>query len=431
MNKSLLIFLLIISSLAHPQNYWLKVKTPVSLNLTTIFCLDSSNIWVGADSGKVLYTSNMGKTWSINETGISQKLINIFFLDQNYGWGLAHFEDSLIYRTVILSTTNGGKNWDKSFYRIENVFLYSIVFFDTLNGWIGGDIELAYTDDGGESWYVPPLIDSTFIYLPIYKLKFYNRQYGYAVGGYIDFVGVVWTSIDSGKSWRSELVTADPPFDIHLFDENNAYALTSDIEHNYNIEVLSTTNGGLNWNVDILDLVGTVSSIDFRTRSEGWATMGRDRLAMNTFDGGLTWNYYALPDSASVNDLVFLDSTQGFMVGDSGAFFIYQMQDPSHVIDLKDDYPLHYFNLYQNYPNPFNNQTTIEFYIQEPSFVNIDILNILGERVLEFNLGFKGQGIHLEKVNLTNMPTGVYLYRLTLSNSSESFTKTKKMVLLK
>lgn len=431
MKKSLLIPLLFIVSFAYPQNYWHKVQTPVDLKLNTIFCLDSSNIWIGADSGKILYTSDLGKTWSVRESGIQQNLVDIFFLDENFGWGLAHYEEFPVYRTIILKTSDGGNSWDNSFYRIENVFLYSIVFFDTINGWIGGDIELAYTDDGGDSWYVPPLLDTTFVYLPIYSLKFYDRQYGYAVGGYIDFVGVVWSTSDSGKSWHSELVTADPPYDIHLFDEYNAYALTSDIEHNYNIEVLQTTNGGLNWTVDILDLVGTVTSIDFRTRDEGWATMGRDRLAMNTFDGGLTWNYYALPDSSAVNDVVFLDSTKGFMAGDSGVFFIYQFQDPSSAVKLNNDNFPHSFYLYQNYPNPFNSQTYINYYIENSSNVRLDVFNIVGERILETDLGMRSGGNHSEKIDLVNMPSGIYLYKLTISNHAAILNETRKMILLK
>jgi len=155
MKISISIIILVFSCLIYSQDYWQKIQTPVDLKLNTIFCLDSANIWVGADSGKILYTSDKGNTWRINETGRNENIVKLFFLNENHGWGIVHYENFPEYRSILLSTTNGGVDWEYSFYRIENVFLYSIVFFDTLNGWIGGDIELAYTEDGGQNWFIP------------------------------------------------------------------------------------------------------------------------------------------------------------------------------------------------------------------------------------------------------------------------------------
>lgn len=431
MKISISIIILVFSCLIYSQDYWQKIQTPVDLKLNTIFCLDSANIWVGADSGKILYTSDRGNTWRINETGRNENIVKLYFLNENHGWGIVHYENFPEYRSIILNTTNGGIDWEYSFYRIENVFLYSIVFFDTLNGWIGGDIELAYTEDGGQNWLIPQNIDSTFIYLPIYELKFFNRQIGYAVGGYIDFVGVVWTTVDSGKSWDSRLVTADPPYDIHVFNENEAYALTSDIEKNYNIEVLKTSNRGIDWTVEILDVFGTVSAISFRNNFEGWAAMGRDKLALNTFDGGKAWDYYPLPDSTAVYDVQFVDSLNGFMVGEGGSFFVYQPQEPSSVIDFSKLTNPDHFHLFQNYPNPFNAQTEIKYALENESFISLKLFNLLGEEINTLDNGWRSRGIHSISIELNDLPSGVYLYQLQISERSITRNITKKMVLLK
>lgn len=420
-----------ISGFSNSQEYWKKYQTPVDLKLNTIFCLDTTNIWIAADSGKILYTSDKGENWIEYQTGRPENLIKLFFLDENHGWGLAHYENFPDYKTIIFKTTDGGQTWEDDYYRIENVFLYSIVFFDTLNGWVGGDTELAYTEDGGQNWYKPPLIDSTFIYLPIYEIKFANPKIGYAVGGYIDFVGVVWSTSDSGKSWNSQLVTADPAYDIHIFDEQNAYALSSDIEHNYNIEVLKTSNGGIDWTVEILSVYGTVSAIDFRTDSEGWATMGRDRLAMNSFDGGRSWEYYTMPDSMAVNDVQFLDSLNGFMVGDSGSFFKYIPNDPVNIIDVSDLLNPNSFFLFQNYPNPFNSQTKIRYLVSELSYAKLSLINTLGEEVKVIDEGWKNTGEYNINIDVNDIAAGVYLYQLKVNNSSGLQSQIKKMVLLK
>lgn len=421
---------IVFSCLIFPQDYWQKIQTPIELNLNTLFCLDSSNIWVGADSGKVLFTPDQGKTWRINETGRNENLVKIFFLDENYGWGIVHYEEFPEYRTIILKTTNGGVDWSYSFYPIDNIFLYSIVFFDTAKGWVGGDIELAYTEDGGQNWYAP-VVDSTFLYFPVYDLKFFDEEIGYAVGGYIDFVAVIWVTIDSGKTWNSSYATADPIFAIHIFDENYAYALTSDLSHNFSIEVLKTYNRGNDWTNEALDLYGTVSSISFRTIDEGWATMGRDKLALLTLDGGESWEYFPMVDSAIVNDVEFIDSLNGFMVGDSGRFFVYKPKDPTSVLDIDDVRSPKQFHLFQNYPNPFNAQTEIRYFLENESFVSLKLFNLLGEEIKIIDIGMKNRGTHSLNVALDDIPSGVYLYQLQINYESDSHSITKKMVLLK
>ena len=424
-------FILIISCLSYSQNHWQRIQTPVDLKLNTIFCLDSANIWVGADSGKILYTSDKGNTWRINETGRNENIVKLFFLNENHGWGIVHYENFPEYRSIILKTSNGGIDWSFDFYRIENIFLYSIVFFDTLNGWIGGDVELAYTEDGGNNWYAP-VVDSTFLYFPIYDLNFFDPEIGYAVGGYIDFVAVIWVTVDSGKTWTSRLATADPIFAIHIFNENEAYALTSDLSHNYPIETLKTYDRGNSWiNEVFVELYGTVSSLSFRTRLEGWATMGIDKLALLTCDGGDSWDYYPLVDSTAVYDVQFTDSLNGFMVGESGSFFTYIPQDPSSIINFSGIASPENFYLFQNYPNPFNAQTEIRYSIENESFISIKLFNLLGEEIRTLDTGLKNRGTHALKVELNDVPSGIYLYQLQINNNSQTQSITKKMILLK
>jgi flagellar hook assembly protein FlgD len=85
-----------------------------------------------------------------------------------------------------------------------------------------------------------------------------------------------------------------------------------------------------------------------------------------------------------------------------------------------------------NYPNPFNPVTTISFDLKENAQVSIDIYNIKGQRVAtvadgNFNAGrhsiiWKGTDLHGNSVS-----SGVYFYKM----SSGTYTKTKKMILMK
>ncbi len=85
------------------------------------------------------------------------------------------------------------------------------------------------------------------------------------------------------------------------------------------------------------------------------------------------------------------------------------------------------FNLYQNYPNPFNPVTNIKFDIPKSSFVKLKIYNVLGKEVAVILNENKSAGSYTIDFDASTISTGIYFYRL----ETESFTETKRMVILK
>ena len=85
------------------------------------------------------------------------------------------------------------------------------------------------------------------------------------------------------------------------------------------------------------------------------------------------------------------------------------------------------FVLLQNYPNPFNPNTTIQFSISEKSFVDIEIFNVLGEKVATLISEELSAGNYKYDWRAENLTSGVYLYRLQTTN----FATSKKMILIK
>jgi hypothetical protein len=85
------------------------------------------------------------------------------------------------------------------------------------------------------------------------------------------------------------------------------------------------------------------------------------------------------------------------------------------------------YALYQNFPNPFNPSTIIKIALPEKSSVTLTIYNMLGEKIKDLLVGDKEAGYHQINFDASNLPSGVYLYKL----SSGKFNSTKKMVLIK
>ena len=99
------------------------------------------------------------------------------------------------------------------------------------------------------------------------------------------------------------------------------------------------------------------------------------------------------------------------------------------------------FTLFQNYPNPFNMETKISFEISGNDLydLNIEIFNILGQKVFEVNRPNISSGKYEWVWNGTNfnnnvVSSGVYIYRFTAKNlnyNPKSIIKSKKMLLIK
>ncbi len=85
------------------------------------------------------------------------------------------------------------------------------------------------------------------------------------------------------------------------------------------------------------------------------------------------------------------------------------------------------FELVQNYPNPFNPTTTIEFSLPKAGQVSLKVYNVLGQEAAVLVDEPKSAGNYSIEFNAGNLPSGVYFYKLTHQNGSE----TRKMMLIK
>jgi len=107
--------------------------------------------------------------------------------------------------------------------------------------------------------------------------------------------------------------------------------------------------------------------------------------------------------------------------------------DETTGIENGNDLPAK-FLLYQNYPNPFNPTTKIKYTIPNvgrseasPNKVMLKVYDILGREVATLVNEEKPPGNYEVEFNGTNLPSGVYFYRI----KAGSFIQTRKMVLLR
>ncbi|MCP4632313.1 MAG: T9SS type A sorting domain-containing protein, partial [candidate division Zixibacteria bacterium] len=87
----------------------------------------------------------------------------------------------------------------------------------------------------------------------------------------------------------------------------------------------------------------------------------------------------------------------------------------------------HYYHLKQNYPNPFNSSTTIEYSLPIGSHVNLNIYNIMGQKIETLVDEKQNSGYKRINWDASDYSSGIYFYKLAVADR----TLSRRMVLLK
>ena len=108
--------------------------------------------------------------------------------------------------------------------------------------------------------------------------------------------------------------------------------------------------------------------------------------------------------------------------------FSLSVVSPTSVNDNKSQLPRK-SQLLQNYPNPFNPSTIINYYVANPTFVRLEVYNMLGQKIRSLQKVFQSAGEYslvwngMDDSN-NSVSSGVYFYRLQADN----FIIQKKMI---
>ncbi len=111
----------------------------------------------------------------------------------------------------------------------------------------------------------------------------------------------------------------------------------------------------------------------------------------------------------------------------NGNFEYFEPQNTDEAVIFK---PLE-FTLLQNYPNPSNPTSNIDFDMPFDGIVSLRVYDVSGKEVAVLANGFHTANFYTILFDGSNLPSGVYFYRLTAEGKTERFTKTLKMILVK
>ncbi len=447
--------------------------------------ITDTNIFLACSGGYIFKTGVGLSIYNFKNIGGSKhNFSSISFVNENTGFMVSQDQ---YWRTSNggLNWSNDGlinNGYDgagpQSNYNSVSFFTQSSGYqiIHTLNPTMYSQEYLYNSTDGGITWAGPKYFTQT---ATLIKDVFETEGVTYIINGNIGYGGRILKN--SGSGWL-EVFNSSPitPSSISFSNQNTGISI-----YNYpNRGYLKTSNGGSNWSVNSFPETKMLNDVQLLASGTGFI-IGDSALIRRTTDFGNAWNIlpqsvmtnfinlqfidnntgwiigsisYSNPshyrlfytsnsgtnliqiislDSFDVKGMSFINMLTGYVCGDSGVVLKTTNGGLTFVDPVSSNTP-NGFQLMQNYPNPFNPSTKIKFSLPSPSKggamdVNLVIYDVLGRKIANLIPPLRGgkeglsSGTYEVEWDGTNYPSGVYFYKLTTAD----FSETKKMVLIK
>ncbi|MGC8581794.1 MAG: WD40/YVTN/BNR-like repeat-containing protein [Thermoplasmata archaeon] len=269
--------------------------------LRSVYFVNSTTGWAVGDNGMALKSTDGGNTWHIINLNTRVNLRSVYFTSPSTGW-IVGFNGTILY------SQNSGKDW--VFLNVTHTDLNDVLFISQSKGFIVGNNGIILETNNGYTFkqvYSPTIEQLNTIF-------FVNDTDGWVAGGMDTILhttdgGNTWTEVYNGTGLIYSIFFANP---LDGYTAGNAGM------------VLYTKNGGISWNSVWLHIFNPMHSIYFLTPDYGWV-IGYDSQVAFTTDGGISWNFsvnFEGLDGLNINDIFFLNSNQGYIVGQG--IFIFQ-----------------------------------------------------------------------------------------------------------
>ncbi len=128
----------------------------------------------------------------------------------------------------------------------------------------------------------------------------------------------------------------------------------------------------------------------------------------------------------------YYTADRGYFIEDEDIIYAYEWGSCNtfELVDVsvseEEEVPKN-IQLFQNYPNPFNPSTLITYEIIKASVIELSLFNMLGQKVMTIDSGFKSPGKYRIELDAGDLPSGNYVYRIVAGG----FTESKQLMLLK
>ncbi len=406
-------------------------------------------------SGAIFRTTNAGDTWTITSQSSTYGFYDIDFPANEIGFACG-------WLGKIFKTTNGGNSWFSVNSGTTNVLRW-MHFVDENTGYIVGGTnwnnpnKVFKTTNSGSSW----TMIKNFGGLVIGGIHLFNDNIGVICGG--NSGEIIKKTYDGGMNWEDKYINSTGVFQSLQFGENgigwacgNNGRVIQSLDYGETwVEIESasqnTTLFGIHGVEEAVFAVGTSGSIFKKTLNPSLIAdfsadpiFGSSPLTVNFIDETIgepilwSWDF----DNDGVVDS-YVQNPQ-WIYSEPGLYSVsltvYNSQ--YNTIETKIDYievsesssKGSYIesnsNYLSNYPNPFNPSTTISLSIDSIENAELLIYNLKGLEIRKYSILNSKSSILWDGKDKSgkSVASGIYLYKVKENNKTFA---TKKCLLLK
>ena len=256
-------------------------------------------------------TTTTSSDWTIvRQADWATNFHDVTYFDPQHAYAVGDFG-------IIASSTDGGKSWVNQTSGVKDN-LESVMFVDIKTGWIAGaNGVILYTSNSGAKWQAQKTVSTA----NMTDVFFVNPKIGWAIGNEGN-KGTIYHTVDGGTNWKSQANAELPLYKIHFIDPNTGWIVggqgrSRGSRGGLGSIIMHTTDGGKTWTQQKVELQNALSSVYFTDKDNGW-TFGSGGM-FTTNDGGNTWSSllppwllilveYALLGDRDISDSPFLES---------------------------------------------------------------------------------------------------------------------------
>lgn len=286
---------------------WNKVDSGVSNDLTRIHFVDANTGWICGESGMLLKTINGGNSWTVVPSGATQRLTDMHWMNPDTGWICGG-------NRTLRKTINGGNSWlGVSVPGSEDQWFTNIYFETPQIGYLLCDSGWVFkTTDGGANWQ------------PFRTLNSYNSYHDiWSSGNTVMIVGEgARITRDGGETWYYALNSDHEYFQIYLDSQNLLWVAGG-----------NDGSGGIVYKSE--DLTGTWSTAYYASTWYRFTSItkapephtnrmwlaGANSVIRASNNGGEDWHYNNDISSCNFNHVYAYDVDNVWIVGDYGYIY--------------------------------------------------------------------------------------------------------------
>lgn len=412
------LFLLIILGMSFlnslAQGGWTTCNAVTSFRrIDDIFMVNALTGFAVNGDGLIMKSIDGGNNWFALTNNPNIYCRSVEFLNPQIGFVGAFTVGTSGISDILQRTIDGGITWTdqtsllnpKAQQGICGLAAADSITIYGCGNWFEDSAYVIKSNDAGLTWN---FIDMHNYAASLIDMHFLNKDTGFVTGSspLPMRTAIILYTTDGGISWTTKFVNNIPNEYCWKIQKLNSQIYFASIEDltAVNPRVLKSIDGGMNWNVIIVDtsiINYDIEGIGFIDSLNGW-TGGDKNYSYETKDGGITWD--SISACPYMNRVLKLNDS--LMIACGSEIWKYNKTTTSVIVPFKNDF-LHTAAI-SCFPNPSDEQLTIKFMLEKPTHSLILIFDALGNRLQTIDNTDRAKGEYKLNFMTKFLPSGNY-----------------------